>query len=232
MPNFMLETNPNGSIKQIYKDGQPYNQAIRLERPFDLVTIYFKTARGNLGAMGGTTEQELLRSYGLQSFLMSLTGVEAFTNVFFHVYANKHQRSDVKARSEEKDSLLKRLEDLIQLAFGGPLEDHDLILGKIKELYQLRNDTVHPRFDPSSVAMLGPIPLVIQDMTVSFQAVFDDSNFCMEAHLWCMLLVVRIAKAAGVQDLSAFCFHWTGAAPGMTEDYLLEKLGLKSEDAS
>jgi hypothetical protein len=232
MPNFMLETNPDGSIKQIYKDGQLYNQAIRLERPFDLVNIYFKTARGNLGAMAGTTEPELLRSYGLQSFLMSLTGVEAFTNVFFHVYANEHQRSDVKARSEKKDSLLKRLEDLIQLAFGGQMEDHNLVLGKIKELYQLRNDTVHPRFDPSSVAMLGPIPLVIQDMTVSFQAVVDDSNFCMEAHLWCMLLIVKIAKAAGAQDFSAFCFHWTGAAPGMTEDYLLEKLGLKSDDAS
>ena len=80
--------------------------------------------------------------------------------------------------------------------------------------------------------MLGSIPLVIQDMTVSFQAVFDDSNFCMEAHLWCMLLIVRIAKAAGAQDISAFCFHWTGAAPGMTEDYLLEKLALKSDGAS
>ncbi len=232
MPNFTLETNPDGSIKQIYKDGQHYNEAIRLERPFDVVNIYFKTARGNLGAMRGTTEPELLRSYGLQSFLMSLTGVEAFTNVFFHVFANKHQRPDVKVRGEKKDSLLKRLEDLIQLAFGGPLENHELILGKIKELYQLRNDTVHPRFEPSSVAMLGPMPLIIRGMTISFQAIFDDASFCMEAHLWCMLLVVRIGKAAGAQDLSAFCFHWTGAAPGISEDYLLRKLGLKSESPS
>jgi len=231
MSNFTFATNADGSIKQIYKDGQPYNQAVRLERPFDLVSIYFKAARGNLSEMRDEANSESLRSYGLQSFLMSLTAVEAFTNVFFHMYADEHQRADIKNRGHKKDSLLKRLEDLIQLSFGAPLEDHDVILGKIKELYQLRSDTVHPRFDPSSIAMTVPMPILIQGMTVNFQAVFDDHDFCMEAHLWCMLLVARIAKAAGTHDLSAFYFQWTGTIQGLTEDYLLDRLGLKTNES-
>lgn len=55
--------------------------------------------------------------------------------------------------------------------------------------------------------MLGPVLLIVQDMTISFQAVFGDHVFCLAAHFWCMLLVVKILNAAGSQDFSALCFH-------------------------
>lgn len=82
MPHFTILTNDDGSVVQILCDGEPHDGGVSFEPPHQIVSTYFKIARTNLDAMRTEKESNRKRPLGLQAFLMSLTGVEAFTNVF------------------------------------------------------------------------------------------------------------------------------------------------------
>jgi hypothetical protein len=208
MPHFTINTDADGKVIQILKDGQPYNEAVRLEQLFAIVSTYFRIADNNLNAMQSVAKSEMLRFYGLQAFVMALTGVEAFTNVYFQLRGIEQKRPTLIAKAAERGPLRPRLIVLIEMAFGAPLKQQELILAKVRELYRLRNEIVHPRWIPSSVSLNGEINL--EGLVQNFQAIFEDRRFCIEALTWCRLLVSRIALAAGVVDTGGFIFHWTG----------------------
>jgi hypothetical protein len=48
MPHFTIESNDDGTLRQILKDGRPHEGALRLEQLYSAVTIYFKLALMNL----------------------------------------------------------------------------------------------------------------------------------------------------------------------------------------
>ncbi len=228
MPHYTLLTNDDGSVRQILRDGQPYNQAVRLEPAYNIVSTYFKLAGGNLRPMAQAPDDEMRRFHGLQAFLMSLVGVEAFTNVFFQLLAEERNNPELLARVNVRHGpLVPRLSDCIDLAFGQPLEDQDALLQRIGELYRLRNQIVHARWDPASMVLGGALPIFIQGMSQNFQATFEDEVFCREAFFWCLLLVTRVARAAGNQAVEGFCFFWTGQQ-GVSEDWLMDRLGLQT----
>ena len=228
MPHFTFLMNDDGTISQILRDGILHQETVALEQVFSVVTTYFRSAERNLLAMQDNSNREELRFHGLQAFVMSLTGVEAFTNVFFRVLAEERNLGQLLARVEQRHGpLLPRLQECLALAFNEPLEDQTLLLVRIRELYQLRNQIVHPRYEPASMTMVeeGRIPLVVGGMTQNFQAAFEDFEFCNEVYLWCLLLVARVGRAAGNVHVEEFCFHWAGAY-GVTEDALVERLGI------
>ena len=101
-----------------------------------------------------------------------------------------------------------------------------MLIGRIKQLYRLRNQIVHPRWEPVSVSFSG---FALFDMCQNFQATFEDQSFCEEAFWWCVKLVAHVSVAAGNPAIEAPCFYWTGLY-GLTEDVLSEKLGLREGD--
>lgn len=228
MPQFALLLNENGSVRQILRDGQPFDQPIRLEPAYAIVATYFRLAASNIGGMGKACDTELRRFHGIQAFLMTLTGVEAFTNVFFTLRGDEKNNPDLLARVAVKHGpLVPRLRDCIELAFEDSLDDLDQLLARIRDLYALRNQIVHPRWDPASAWLGSEVPILINGLAVNFQAAFEDEGLCREAFLWCMLLVIRIAKAAGNADPAPFCQLWTGQL-NVSEEALLSQLGLTS----
>lgn len=222
MPHFTILTNEDGSVAQILRDGKPHGGRVTFEPPHQIVSTYFKIARTNLDAMGTAQESDRKRHYGLQSFLMSLTGVEAFTNVFFQGLARERNNPELAKVSAEQGPLIERLRACLALAFDEPLPEQDTLLVRIQRLYRLRNDIVHPRWKPVSISFSG-IDLI--DMCQNFQATFEDQNFCEEAFWWCVALVARVGTASGNGAIEAPCFYWAGIYM-LTEAELSEKLGL------
>src|SRR6478609_1233654 len=85
MPHFVFDLNEDESINAIYKDGLKLETGTRLEMPVAIVQTYFGAALRALARMTESDDdREDNRSHGLQAFLMSLVGTEAFLNVFFH----------------------------------------------------------------------------------------------------------------------------------------------------
>lgn len=225
MSHFTVQTNEDGTIAQILRDGHPYGEGVKLEPPHQIVSTYFKIAARNLAAMQGTQESELLRSYGLQAFLMSLTGVEAFTNVFFQLVARELNKPDLLAKvNKASGSLIERLRVCLTLAFDQPLPAQDALLERIGQLYRLRNQIVHPRWEPVSATVSG---ITLLDMTHNFQATFEERAFCEEAYWWCVKLVAEISRARGNTVIEGHCFFWAGIY-GLTDETLADKLGSSS----
>jgi hypothetical protein len=226
MPHFTLRLNENGSIRQLLRDGEPYNRAIKLEPAYMIVSTYFRLAASNIAGMAKAPDGELRRFHGLQAFLMTLTGVEAFANVFFTLHGKNNNNDALLNKVRERNgALVPRLTACIPLAFGGPVEDQDRLLGRIRELYALRDQIVHPRWDPTSAAIDGETSLRFNGFALNVQAGFEEERLCREAFLWCMLLVIRIASAAQTTDIEAFCRLWT-CQEGASEGAILEQLGI------
>lgn len=118
--------------------------------------------------------------------------------------------------------MLKRLRKCLALAFDEPLREQATLLDRIQKLYRLRNQIVHPRWNPVSVSISG---LTLIDVCQNFQATFEDQDFCEEAFWWCVTLVARVGTPAGNAAIEAPCFYWAGIY-GLTEAKLSERLGL------
>lgn len=175
MSHFAVLTNEDGTIAQILRDGHPYGEGVKLEPPHQIVSTYFKIAARNLVAMQRTQESEPLRSYGLQAFLMSLTGVEAFTNVFFQLVAKELNKPDLSAKvNKASGPLIERLRVCLTLAFDQPPPAQDALLERIGQLYRLRNQIVHPRWKPVSAIVSG---ITLLEMAQNFQAAFEEWTF-------------------------------------------------------
>lgn len=229
MPHFTFELNEDGTILQMLKDGNPYQKEVKLEQLFSIVTIYFKLAQHNLFQMTELERSDERRSYGLQAFLMSLTGLEAFINTYFHLRGRQLNNSKIVRRvAQSHGSLSKKISELIELSPDGPIHDQDQLIARIFELSQIRNDIVHPRWVPSSLIASGVSPISIQGLVENRQAMFEDEKLCREALFWCLLVVARIAAARNNKDVSGFMFHWTGN-PGLTISVILQELNLPGD---
>lgn len=227
MPHFDIITNEDGSIAQILRDGVLHDEGVKLEQVHQIVSAYFKIARADLDAMRAAQSDEVKRFYGLQAFLMSLTGVEAFTNVFFHLLAMELNKPDLFARvTDQRGPLVARLRDCIALAFDSPLPGQDALIDRIQQLYRLRNQIVHPRWEPASMMMSGDSPpIIISGLCQNFQANFEDEAFCREAFWWCVKLVAEVGRVRGNAIIEGHCFYWAGIY-GLTDEALAQNLGL------
>ncbi|MBI1208182.1 MAG: hypothetical protein GC191_12965 [Azospirillum sp.] len=226
VPHFFVETNEDRKVHQVLKDGKPHNAALKLEQLFSVVAIYFKLAALNLKYMEHQDQSEGLRGYGVQSFLMSLTALEAFTNVYFHLRAQELNSDAMRSCiNQSHRSLSRKIADLLAMTPDGPLEDQEQLLERIFSLSKLRNELVHPRWTPSTLTHVGNPRFTVSGLVENPQALFEDYQLCREALLWSLLLVARVAQSRGNEDVSGFMFHWTGHY-GCTLPYLLKELGL------
>ena len=227
MAHYHVETNDDGSARQILRDGEPHGEAVRLEQLFSVVTLYFKSVVRNLQLLEKEQSVQLRRAYGVQSFLMSLTGVEAFTNTFFKLRGDELEDAEMIARvGQRHGSVTRKIEELLTKTPEGDIEEQALIIKRLHELSLLRNALVHPQWDPASMALAGETNIVITGLVGNLQAALEDPAFCREALMWCLLFVARVAKARGNADASPFLFHWTGIH-GLTEAQIMAELGLE-----
>lgn len=225
MPHFLFESNDDGSIARILKDGQPLEGPVRLEQLHSVVTIYFRLAAEHVARMTELEDRDQRRAAGLQSFLMSLTGLEAFTNTYFHLRAQELGSEQMLLRIRQTHgSLSRKIGELIAMTPESQLVGQADVLDRIFELSQLRNEIVHPRWTPSALTITGGVPVKIMGLVENPQAVFEDAALCREALFRCLLVVARVGQARGHAEVSGFLFHWTGNY-GLTLDAILDQLG-------
>ncbi|PZR51473.1 MAG: hypothetical protein DI537_56405, partial [Stutzerimonas stutzeri] len=226
MAHYHLETNDDGSIRRILRDGEPNSTSVSLEQLFSIVTLYFKVAGSNLQLLEKEDSKPLRRAYGVQEFIMSLTGVEAFTNTYFKLRGDELADPRLAERvGKRHGSVTRKIEELLAMTPEGTIEDQATIIARLHELTLLRNTLVHPQWEPASMTLAATVPVMIQGLVHNFQAAFEEAPFCREALMWCLLLVARIGKARGNADLSSFLFRWTGIY-GLTEVQLMSELGI------
>jgi hypothetical protein len=119
MPHFVFESDADGNIVRILKDDQLHEESVRLEQLFSIVTVYFRLASEHLERMASLRDSNARRCAGLQSFLMSLTGLEAFTNTFFHLRAQEIESKEMIARIKQSHgSLSKKISELAAMGLG------------------------------------------------------------------------------------------------------------------
>jgi hypothetical protein len=217
--NFVFEDGDDGDdgkIKAIYKDGQPLSTAVSLEMPQAIVQTYFKSAFRDYRAMTANAEdKDDNRHHGLQSFLMSLTGLEAFLNVHFHMVGMEKGLPDVVAKATNdkvlnnkrfKIHVTDKIKNLSFSCYGkGPIGGSTLNK-KISELYNLRSEIVHPKWEPADLDLGG---ILINGMSNNFQQVFEDREFCLQALRWCLLVVARIGLLNNPETANLFMKRWT-----------------------
>ncbi|KXF75263.1 hypothetical protein ATN84_18485 [Paramesorhizobium deserti] len=226
MPHFDLEVGEDGTVTQVRKDGDPYKAAVQLEQVYTVVSTYFRLASDHLRAMSEQESANELRGSGLQSFVMSLTGLEAFANTYFHVRGNQLGSAAILQRLEQRSGTLSRkFADLIAMTPEQFVTDQATLIDRIFQFSNLRNTIMHPRWTPSSMSLPG---IHIDGLVENPQAIFEDANFCREAHYWCLLLIARIGEAQGISRIDGFLFHWTGYY-GMTLATILNELGFSPE---
>ncbi len=226
MAHYHFETNDDGSIRRILRDGEPNPASVSLEPLFSIVTLYFKVAGSNLQLLEREESPPLQRAYGIQAFIMSLTGVEAFTNTYFKLRGDELADLRLAERvGQRHGSVTRKIEELLAMTPEGSIEDQATIIARLHELSLLRNTLVHPQWEPASMTLAGTVPVMIQGLVHNFQAAFEEPSFCREALMWCLLLVARVGKARGNADLSPFLFQWTGIY-GLTEAQIMSELGL------
>ena len=230
MPHFVFETNDDGTIRRVLKDGMAHDGAVVLEQHFSVVTTYFRFAARNLRMLGVAETSEDRRFYGLQSILMSMTGLEAFTNTYFHQRAEELGNDGMLARiGQSHGSITRKITDLLEMSGDAPLQGQVALIQRLWELSQLRNEMVHPRWEPSQMVLTGHVPIIIEGLVENRQALFEDIDLCREALNWCLLFVARIAQSLGAADVSAFLFHWTGNY-GLTLPTILSNLRLQDRE--
>ena len=132
MPQFEFKINEDGSIARILRGNLPHAQSVTLEQVYSVVTIYFRLAETNLMQLSGQTSNEKKRSFGLQSFLMSLTGLEAFTNTYFHLRGDQLKNNEILRRIEKRSGpLSEKFRDLVALTNDGPLSFEDNLIARM-----------------------------------------------------------------------------------------------------
>jgi hypothetical protein len=163
VPTYLFEYEPNtdGRIKTIYKDGKSLKKSVRLEMPQNIVQTYFTSAAVNLSEMTTDPEhRQRNRHYGLQAFLMSLVGLEAFLNVHFHMLGREMNLPRVvEAVTTGNGTVQSKIKNPSHACYGTHIPGQRTINKRIRELYNLRSDIVHPKGEPSRIGMPG---LIIQ----------------------------------------------------------------------
>jgi hypothetical protein len=230
MADFVFDVDVDGTIKRITKDGQPNTARVVLEQHYSIVTVYFKSASYNINQMRKFEDSSVRRMFGMQSFIMCLTGLEAFTNTFFHQRSNELKNESITALLKKNHgSLSKKIEKLIELSFETKIRDQDLLVNKLFEYSQLRNEIVHPGWEPASAVLNHPEPIIFQGMVENFQSTFEDESCCLAALYWSLLLIARIGESCGNTNPSGFLFHWTGSY-GIIVENIEKAIGLSAKN--
>lgn len=205
--HFEEKDSPTGKITAVYKDGKPLTDGMRLEMPDAIVQTYFKSALRNLSRMTQSEDdQEDNRHHGVQAFLMSLVGLEAFLNVYFHMIGREKNLPEiVDMATKRKINVETKIAHLPFKAFGLHLAGQKTLNKKARELYDLRSAIVHPKWEQSSFSMPG---IVISGMVDNFQRAFEDQEFCRDALCWCALIIARIGMLQNPTS-DYFVTRWT-----------------------
>lgn len=224
--NFEYDDDGSGRIKAIYREGKQLTKGIRLEPPSAIVQTYFKAAFRNCRAMTeNEDDREDNRHNGLQSFLMSLVGLEAFLNIHFHMVGREKNLPEViKAVTVGKSTVENKIKNLSYTCYNKHLADQKLISKKIRELYDLRSAIVHPKWEPMT---LGMAEMVIDGMSDNFQQAFEDREFVRESMRWCLLVVARVGLLNSPETADLFMKRWTTLSD--TNETLSRDLGICSE---
>ena len=226
MPHFLIEINDDESVRRILRDGEIYAEQLALEQHFSIVTTYFRSAGASLSQMRSETDNSRLRLMGLQSFVMSLTGLEAFANTYFHVRANELGNAELISRvSQSHGSLSQKITDLVELSGDGTLRDQEFLIGRIFQLSQFRNDLLHPRWQPSSIALMFETPVYIEGLVENPQRTLENADFCRECLFWCLLVIARIFESREISNIEGHMFHWTSFS-NLSLEAICSELGL------
>lgn len=228
MPHYVIIQNEDGTIKSIEKDGASHETPVQLEQHYRLSSIFFESASECLEAMSNAEEDDRRRKLGIQSFIMVLTGLEAFVNTFFHqISIAKNDEKSIEYIQKSRDSLTEKIRKLIKKTSLNQLYDQDFLLQQIHGLSQLRNELVHTKWSPTSIEFKSIQNLRIEGLTENRHRQFEEIQFCKESILWCMLLIARIYEAipenAGKHNHAGFLFRWTGTY-GFSLERLVEEL--------
>ena len=226
MPHFLIETNDDESVRRILRDGEIYAEQLALEQHFSIVTTYFRSAGASLSQMNLETDNSRLRLMGLQSFVMSLTGLEAFANTYFHVRADEQGNPNLISRiSRSHGALSRKIEDLIDLSGDGALRDQEVLIDRIFQLSRFRNDLLHPRWQPSSLALMFETPIYIEGLVENPQRALENIDFCRECLFWCLLVIARIFESRGIANIEGHMFYWTSFS-NLSLEAICGELGL------
>lgn len=228
MPRFIIEIDENEIIKKVTRDGVEYGEAFEIEQLFSIPSIYFMSSAKNIELIGKEEEQKLRRALGIQSFLNSMIGVEAFCNTFFYFIGMKNNNNKIiNSVKKTNGPLYAKLDELIHMTFNRSIVDQDIIIQKIRQMSKLRNEIVHPKWDPVTIEIKGKSQFIIEGMTENIQKIFEDELFCRESSLWCLLLVARIGEVfTNSYNIGGFMFHWTGIKRDSAEEIVGELEGI------
>lgn len=211
MPHFHIISDESGSVVRIERDGKNIRGPLQLEQAFSVSSFYFKAAAVNLDNLVRPENLELREQYGVQAFLLSLTGVEAFLNTCYLLRAQESGNQElVSAVNSKSGKLQDRLKEFVRLSGDAPLQDLQQITDRLSKLSIFRHSLVHPRWVPSSLDMSGGLSMSFGGLVENARLPVKDHLFCVEAFWWCIYAVALVGVSRGSVPLDGFLFHWTG----------------------
>lgn len=209
MPRYVIHTSDDQTIANITKDGLPFEESFRFVTVHAISSFYFRISYDVLKTMDGVSDEGALRAAGVHSFLMALMGVEAFTNVYFHLRGLEENRDElVRVALLKKGAFLDRARVLFRLLYDVEIDEADDLFQGLAGLFKLRNGIVHPRWIPSHIEF-PQAGVHLRGMVEDTNGIFEDYQFCREAFLLCARYVFRVCNLSGFK-VDGFLFHWMG----------------------
>ena len=171
--------------------------------------------------MQSETDDFTLEMLGVQSFILALTGLEAFINTYFLQRANETNNLALESKINlVKGNVGERLKKMPKLSSDRPLVEQSRLINELKTLSELRNAIVHPRWNPSSVSFQSQLPIQIHGLVINIRGVLRDQEFCESAFWKTILPIARIAEQREIEQIQEFLFHWTGLVGCSLSDVL------------
>jgi hypothetical protein len=227
MPHYEILLDNSGAVTSVERDGKSVKHDVQLEQLYSVSTFYFNSAIENIKRLEQKENIAFSETLGVQSFLMSLTGLEAFINTYFLLRAQEKSSEQLSASVNSKSGKLhERLTSFVQMAGDEPLQDKQRITDRLSKLSAFRHALVHPRWEPASLTMTGAAPIVINGLVENARSPATDPLFCREAFWWCVYAVALVGQSRGGTQLDGFIFHWTGQF-GVSLSRIKAKLGME-----
>ena len=143
---------------------------------------------------------------------MSLTGLEAFVNTYFHLRGLEKGSKDVISRLKVRSKISRKIEVLVNIVGDGQLIEQESLINEIFALSETRNDIVHPKWVPTNVVFIGQSGnqfLNLENMVENPYSQFESLDYCRRALNLAVLTILRIGQSRGA-DLEGFVWRWTG----------------------
>jgi len=207
MPLFVFHSNEDGSISHTTKDGDILVEPVTLVHPNQIIRTYFQSASRALVEHDAVEGDEKVQ-VGVQGFLASLFGLEAFLNVFFLVAAREHGNATLESAIESDNlQVTSKLKNWPQQIYGAYIQNQKEVGKRLTSLYKLRNELVHPHMEWSTLWMSG---VMLEGVVENPQRPLADRAFCQQAFELTLLAVLRVGLLASPQQAAQFCAQWTG----------------------